>query len=56
MIIAHLSDVHIRKTRRHLEYKKVLDNLIASLESFNVDRVVILHLFVRSYRSTNVIV
>ena len=41
MIIAHLSDVHIRKTRRHLEYKKVLDNLIASLESFNVDRVVI---------------
>ena len=41
MIIAHLSDIHIRKTRRHEEYSKVLDNLIASLESFNVDRVVI---------------
>ena len=41
MIIAHLSDIHIRKTRRHTEYSKVLDNLIASLESFNVDRVVI---------------
>jgi len=41
MIIAHLSDIHIRKTRRHEEYGKILDNLIASLESFNIDRVVI---------------
>ena len=41
MIIAHLSDIHIRKTRRHTEYSEVLDNLIATLESFNVDRVVI---------------
>ena len=41
MIIAHLSDIHIRKTRRHTEYSKVLDNLISTLESFNVDRVVI---------------
>ena len=41
MIIAHLSDIHIRKTRRHTEYGKVLENLVASLESFNVDRIVI---------------
>ena len=41
MIIAHLSDIHIRKTRRHTEYNKVLENLVASLESFNVDRIVI---------------
>ncbi len=30
MIIAHISDVHIRKTRRHEEYRIVLDNLISS--------------------------
>ena len=41
MIIAHLSDIHIRKTRRHTEYKKVLENLVASIESFNVDRIAI---------------
>ena len=37
MLIAHLSDIHIRKTRRHEEYKIVLDNLISSLESLTVD-------------------
>ena len=37
MLIAHLSDIHIRKTRRHEEYKIVLDNLIASLESLPID-------------------
>ena len=41
MIIAHLSDVHIRKTRRHEEYKIVLENLISSLESLTVDRIVL---------------
>ena len=41
MIIAHISDVHIRKTRRHEEYKIVLDNLISSLESLTVDRIVL---------------
>ena len=41
MIIAHLSDIHIRKTRRDTEYKKVLENLVASIESFNVDRIAI---------------
>ena len=41
MRIAHLSDVHIRKTRRHEEYRIVLDNLLLSLESLAVDRVVI---------------
>ena len=39
MLIAHLSDIHIRKTRRHEEYKIVLDNLISSLESLTVDRI-----------------
>ena len=41
MIIAHISDVHIRKTRRHEEYRIVLDNLISSLESFAIDRIVV---------------
>lgn len=41
MLIAHLSDIHIRKTRRHEEYKVVLDNLIASLESLPIDRIVL---------------
>ena len=41
MIIAHLSDVHIRKTRRHEEYRIVLDNLLLSLESLAIDRIVI---------------
>ena len=41
MMIAHLSDIHIRKTRRHEEYKIVLDNLIASLESLPIDRIVL---------------
>ena len=41
MIIAHISDVHIRKTRRHEEYKIALDNLISSLESLTVDRIVL---------------
>ena len=41
MIIAHLSDIHIRKTRRHTEYKKILENLVGSIESFNVDRIAI---------------
>ena len=29
MRIAHLSDIHIRKTRRHQEYKVVLNNLVS---------------------------
>ena len=41
MVIAHLSDIHIRKTRRHKEYKVVLENLVSSLESLTVDRIVI---------------
>ena len=41
MIIAHISDIHIRKTRRHEEYKIVLENLISSLESLTVDRIVL---------------
>ena len=41
MLIAHLSDIHIRKTRRHEEYKIVLENLVASLESLPIDRIVI---------------
>ena len=41
MRIAHLSDIHIRKTRRHEEYRIVLDNLLLSLESLAVDRIVI---------------
>ena len=41
MRIAHLSDVHIRKTRRHEEYRIVLDNLLLSLESLAIDRIVI---------------
>ena len=41
MRIAHLSDVHIRKTRRHQEYKVVLNNLISSLESLQIDRIVL---------------
>jgi DNA repair exonuclease SbcCD ATPase subunit len=41
MLIAHLSDIHIRKTRRHEEYKVVLDNLVASLESLPIDRIVL---------------
>jgi DNA repair exonuclease SbcCD ATPase subunit len=41
MMIAHLSDIHIRKTRRHEEYKVVLDNLVASLESLPIDRIVL---------------
>ena len=41
MLIAHLSDIHIRKTRRHEEYKIVLDNLVASLESLPIDRIVL---------------
>ena len=41
MRIAHLSDIHIRKTRRHEEYRVVLDNLLLSLESLSIDRIVI---------------
>ena len=41
MLIAHLSDIHIRKTRRHEEYKIVLENLVASLESLPIDRIVL---------------
>ena len=41
MRIAHLSDIHIRKTRRHEEYTTVLDNLLLSLESLAIDRIVI---------------
>jgi len=41
MIIAHLSDIHIRKSKRHDEYKNVLKNLVNSLESFDVDRIAI---------------
>ena len=41
MRIAHLSDIHIRKTRRHEEYRIVLDNLLLSLESLAIDRIVI---------------
>jgi len=41
MRIAHLSDIHIRKTRRHEEYTIVLDNLLLSLESLSIDRIVI---------------
>ena len=41
MRIAHLSDIHIRKTRRHEEYTIVLDNLLLSLESLAIDRIVI---------------
>ena len=41
MLIAHIADIHIRKTRRHEEYQKVLDNLINSIETFGVDRIVI---------------
>ena len=41
MRIAHLSDIHIRKTRRHQEYKVVLNNLVSSLESLEVDRIVV---------------
>ena len=39
MRIAHISDVHIRKTRRHKEYAEVLDNLCNSIESLGVDRI-----------------
>ena len=39
MRIAHISDVHIRKTRRHKEYAEVLDNLCNSIESLDVDRI-----------------
>ena len=41
MRIAHLSDIHIRKTRRHQEYKVVLNNLVSRLESLEVDRIVV---------------
>ena len=41
MLIAHIADIHIRKTRRHEEYQRVLDNLINSIETFGVDRIVI---------------
>ena len=41
MRIAHLSDIHIRKTRRHQEYEVVLNNLISSLESLQIDRIVL---------------
>ena len=41
MRIAHISDVHIRKTRRHKEYAEVLDNLCNSIESLSVDRIVL---------------
>jgi len=39
MRIAHISDVHIRKTRRHKEYAEVLENLCQSIESLDVDRI-----------------
>ena len=41
MRIAHLSDIHIRKTRRHQEYEVVLYNLISSVESLQIDRIVL---------------
>lgn len=41
MIIAHLSDIHIRRTKRHDEYRDVLKNLVNNVESFDVDRIVI---------------
>ena len=41
MIIAHISDIHIRRNKRHEEYRVVLSNLISSLESFSIDRIVV---------------
>lgn len=48
--IAHLSDIHIRKTpTRNEEYQKVFDNLIKSLTEKKPDRIVIVGDLVHDY-------
>ncbi len=39
--IAHLADIHVRKFKRHDEYRKVFKNLYKSLEKDKVDRIVL---------------
>lgn len=41
MRIAHVSDIHIKNTKEHEAYKKVFDELYASIKSNNIDLIVV---------------